>query len=177
MVGRRDRGRYLLNRALALMWLGGPLAAAGDRWRGGARSTRSIGCCRGRFPIEPDLTYPWHAWAEIVGLVAGIEDPMARQVDRPALREPRRRADRLPPRPRHDQPRGLGLEVPGEFAERRTAEEWWGGGAGRSVTLAATDRADAAPMGAQAFVDQFAGDLGPDALAHHGRARWSAGRG
>ena len=33
---------------------------------------------------------------------------------------------------------GWALEVPGSFAERRIAEEWWGGGAGRNITLAAT---------------------------------------
>ena len=34
---------------------------------------------------------------------------------------------------------GWALEIPGSFAERRTAEEWWGGGAGRNITLAAVE--------------------------------------
>ena len=68
---------------------------------------------------------------------------------------------------------GWALEVPGDFAERRTDEEWWGGGAGRSITLAATDTGS---MAAQAFLNHVAGDLGAEALTHQagpvvGRAR------
>ena len=73
---------------------------------------------------------------------------------------------------------GWALEVPGAFAERRSPEEWWGGGTGRSITLAATATGDTdgTPMGAHDFIDQFAVDLGPDAIAHRsgevlGRAR------
>ncbi len=73
---------------------------------------------------------------------------------------------------------GWSLEIPGSYAERRTADEGGGGGAGRSITLAATTTGTTAgePMSAQAFIDQFAIDLGPDAIAHRegevlGRAR------
>ncbi len=104
---------------------------------------------------------------------------MARQVAGRAAREPEPdppvgyRRDHV--RITHE---GWGLEVPGWYAERRSPEEWWGGGAGRSVTIAATRTglADGTPMAAQAFVEQFATDLGPDALTHRegevlGRAR------
>ena len=68
---------------------------------------------------------------------------MARQVVPRAMREARRPADRLSARARstisHE---GWALEIPGSFAERRTPEEWWGGGAGRRITLAATDDRD-----------------------------------
>ena len=77
---------------------------------------------------------------------------------------------------------GWGLDVPGTYAERRTPEEWWGGGAGRSITLAATQTAThgGAPMPAEMFIEQFATDLGRDALSHRagavvGRARLDDG--
>ena len=54
-------------------------------------------------------------------------------------------------------------DLPGSFAERRTDEEWWGGGPGRNITLAAIDTGT---MRAPAFLDQVARDLGPDALEH-----------
>jgi hypothetical protein len=72
---------------------------------------------------------------------------------------------------------GWALEIPGGFAEQRTAEEWWGGGNGRSITLAAVETGgDGGPMSAAAFLDQVASDLGADALTHRdgnvvGRAR------
>ncbi|MFP5342915.1 MAG: hypothetical protein ACLGIJ_08330 [Candidatus Limnocylindria bacterium] len=68
---------------------------------------------------------------------------------------------------------GWVLTVPGTFAERRTTDEWWGGGPGRSITLAATATGG---LSAQAFLHQVAADLGPEALHHEagevrGRAR------
>jgi hypothetical protein len=68
---------------------------------------------------------------------------------------------------------GWALEIPGSFAERRTDEEWWGGGTGRGVTLAAVATGDLPPM---SFLVQVAGDLGPEALTHregevHAKAR------
>src|SRR5207247_2069667 len=68
---------------------------------------------------------------------------------------------RAPVTIRHE---GWALDIPGSYAERRTPDEWWGGGAGRNITLAAVRTATASgAMGAQTFVDQFGGDLGPDA--------------
>jgi hypothetical protein len=74
---------------------------------------------------------------------------------------------------------GWELEVPGAFAERRTEDEWWGGEAGRSITLAATETGtDSGPMAAADFLRQVAPHLGHDALTHEdgeliGRARLS----
>jgi hypothetical protein len=128
--------------------------------------------------MEPGLPYPWHAWSELTAL-RGIGDPMARQAANRALKE-------IEPDPsvgyrRHDvriSHEGWALIIPGSYAERRTDEEWWGGGAGRAITLAATNTglADGTPMPAQTFLTQFAAELGPDALNHRdgevfGRAR------
>jgi hypothetical protein len=169
-------GRYLLNRALALMWLD-------VRWRppvGDDEATLLDEVHRllsRAFPIEPGLPYPWHAWAELVEN-RGIRDGMARQVaDRAAAAAP----PATPLGYRRDQVTithaGWALEIPGGFAERRTAEEWWGGGNGRSITLAAVETGgDAGPLSPAAFLDQVASDLGTDALTHRdgnvvGRAR------
>ena len=163
--------QYLLNRALALMWLQ-------VRWRkpavdGEAELLEEVHRLLSKaYPIEPDLPYPWHAWAEVVAY-SGIEDGMARQVNSRNLLE----APVAPVGYRRDpvtiSHEGWALEIPGEYAERRTDEEWWGGGAGRSITLAATDTGD---MSAQAFLAQVGGDLGREALTHQegpvvGRAR------
>jgi hypothetical protein len=159
--------RYLMNRALTLMWLE-------VRWRAPAMEGEAdlfdeIHRLLSRaYPTDPDLPYPWHAWAELASL-RGITDPMARQAAARAARQP---AADPPVGYRRDTVRisheGWSLEIPGSYAERRTTEEWWGGGAGRSITLAATPTGTAAgaPMSAQAFIDQFAIDLGPDAITH-----------
>ncbi len=169
--------RYLMNRALVLMWLE-------VRWRtpameGEADLFDEVHRLLSRaYPIDPDLPYPWHAWTELTAL-RGVDDPMARQAANNATKEP----DPVPPIGYRRQPvrinhEGWSLEVPGDYAERRTADEWWGSGGGRSVTLAATatGNADGSPMTAHAFIEQFAVDLGRDAIAHSlggvlGRAR------
>jgi hypothetical protein len=58
--------------------------------------------------------------------------------------------------------------VPGSFAERRSAEEWWGGESGRSVTLAgvSTGLEGGAPTRAEAFLSRVAGDLGENVINH-----------
>ena len=171
-------GQTLLNRALALMWLD-------VRWRTPAIDEerdlldevhRTLSRA---YPTEPTLAYPWQAWAELVEL-RGIDDPMSRQV---LARAEHDAGDgrpigyrRGPVTIRHE---GWALEIPGSYAERRSSDEWWGAGAGRNVTLAAVQTATVdGAMGAQAFVDQFGGDLGPDAIDHRangviGRARLS----
>ena len=170
-------GRYLLNRALSIMWLG-------VRWRTPALKEEGLlldevhRLLSKAYPLDPTLPFPWQAWAEVVTL-RGIDDPMVRQVVPRAMREPGGPDigyRRVPVTIVHE---GWALEVPGSFAERRSPDEWWGGGAGRSVTLAAvqTGTADGA-MSGQAFVEQFASDMGPDAIDHHagavvGRARLS----
>jgi hypothetical protein len=170
-------GRYLLNRALVLLWLQ-------VRWRapaveGEADLLDEVHRLLSRaYPMDPGLAFPWHAWAELASL-RGINDQMARQA-----------ASRAAQNPEPDTPvgyrrndvwvshEGWALTVPGSYAERRSDEEWWGGGAGRAITLAATRTglSDGTPMPAQTFLTQFAGDLGQEALSHQdgevlGRAR------
>lgn len=169
--------RYLLNRALVLMWLQ-------VRWRtpameGEADLFDEVHRLLSRaHHIEPDLPFPWHEWTELATL-RGIDDAMAEQAAMHAANEP---APEMLVGYRRDLVRisheGWSLQIPGEYAERRTAEEWWCGGAGRSVTLAATTTgtSDGAPMSAEAFIEQFAVDLGRDAMVHRageviGRAR------
>jgi len=168
--------RYLLNRALCLMWLE-------VRWRppvvdGEAATLDEVHRLLSRaFPLDPALHYPWHGWNELVGY-RGTVDGMARQVTERAGGSPAPDDPigyrRHPVTISHE---GWALEVPGSFAERRTAEEWWGGGSGRSITLAAVATGTASgPLSAQAFLDQVAGHLGADALTHRegavlGRAR------
>jgi hypothetical protein len=166
-------GRSLMNQALVLMWLE-------IRWRrpaldGEAATFDEVHRLLSRaYPLDPDLPYPWTAWAELATL-RGIDDPMARQAIARAERDgeppgPPIGYRRLPVRISHE---GWVLEgVPGSFAERRTDEEWWGGGAGRGITLAAIDTGT---MSAEAFLDQVAAGLGPDVLDH--RAGPIVGRG
>ena len=168
VVGRRDRRPSFLTRALTLMWFE-------VRWRPPALKPEGLvldevhRLLSRAFPLDPSLSYPWRAWAEIVGL-RGHNDPMARQVVARAMREAHDGVEigyrRAPVTITHE---GWALTVPGSFAEKRSAEEWWGGGTGRAITLAAVQTGtDSGSMGAQAFVNQFAGDIGPDAIDHHG---------
>ena len=170
-------GQYLLNRALVLMWLQ-------VRWRtpameGEADLFDEIHRLLSRaYPLDPELEYPWHAWTELAAL-RGIDDPMARQAALRATTEP----EPDPPVGYRRDPvvithEGWTLEVPGSYAERRSAEEWWGGGTGLNITLAATatGHPDGTPMSATEFIEQFAIDLGPDAITQRagevlGRAR------
>lgn len=183
-------GRYLVNRALVRMWLD-------VRWRRPAVTGEAAlldevhGLLSRAYPVEPDLVYPWNEWAEVVAY-RGIDDAMARQAVARAAGATGAGVQRIgyrraPVTIRH---KGWVLTVPGDFAERRTADEWWGGGPGRNITLAATatgtagagsggaGRDGAGRMTAQGFLSQVAGDLGPDALHHEagdvrGRARIS----
>jgi hypothetical protein len=158
-------GHYLLNRALCLMWLE-------VRWRPPAMTAERLllddvhRMLTKAFPIEPGLAYPWRAWAELVELL-GADDPMARQVIDRAGRQPESAPIGYRRDPVAISHEGWALEIPGSFAERRTAEEWWGGGAGRNITLAAVQTGTVSgAMSATAFVQQFAGDLGSDAIDH-----------
>jgi hypothetical protein len=157
----------LLNRALALMWFD-------VRWRPPALKPEGLvldevhRLLSRAFPLDPNLAYPWRAWAEIIGL-RGMADPMAKQAVTRAMREPATGHDigyrRKDVTITHE---GWSLTIPGSFAEKRSEEEWWGGGAGRAITMAAVQTGtDNGAMSAQAFVNQFAGDMGPDAIEHH----------
>lgn len=160
--------RHLLNRALALMWLE-------VRWRSPAiddeaRLLDEIHRLLGRaLPLDPTLAYPWRAWSEIVRL-RGLQDVLARQVIERSAREDPADADALigyRRQPVTIRQEGWRLEIPGSFAERRTGGEWWGGGVGRSISLAAIETgAGGERMSASQFLDQVAGHLGPDALGH-----------
>ena len=159
-------GQYLLNRALCLMWLE-------VRWRPPAMTRERVlleevhRMLAKAFPIDPGLAYPWRAWAELVALL-GADDAMARQVIDRAAHQPEAAPIGYRRDPVTISHEGWALEIPGSFAERRTAEEWWGGGAGRNITLAAVQTGtESGAMSAQAFVQQFAGELGPDAIDHH----------
>ena len=168
---------YLLHRALVLMWLQ-------VRWRtpameGEADLFDEVHRLLSRaYPLDPGLDFPWHAWTELT-MLRGIDDPMARQAAKRATTTP----EPDPPVGYRRDPvvishEGWMLEIPGSFAERRSAEEWWGGGTGRSITLAATatGHPDGSAMSAPEFIEQFAVDLGSDAITHRagevvGRAR------
>jgi hypothetical protein len=169
-------GRYMLNRALVLLW-------REVRWRAPAVEGEGdlmdeIHRLLSRaYPMDPALPYPWHAWAELSAF-RGINDQMSRQAATRATRE----SEPTPPVGyRRDEVRitheGWSLTIPGSYAERRSPDEWWGSGAGRSITLAATKTGSAsgAAMPAEVFIEQFAANLGPDALGH--RAGEVLGRG
>lgn len=172
-------GHYLRNRALALMW-------EEVRWRAPAiDSEKAIldevhRCLSRAYPIDPDLDYPWREWSEIIA-ARGITDAMSRGVFARLAREPGLQAvigyRRAPVTISHE---GWALTIPGEFAERRTAEEWWGASTGKTITLAATATGTdgGGRLTAQGFLGQVASDLGTDALHHEagdvrGRARLS----
>jgi hypothetical protein len=168
--------RYLLNRALCLMW-------TEVRWRAPIEGERGIHdevlkLLSRAFPLDPSLPYPWREWHELAGL-RGTMDGMTRQVETRAARAPEGPPigyRRQPVRIVHE---GWELEIPGAFAERRSDEEWWGGEAGRSITIAATEiGSGSGPMVPDEFLRQVANDLGPEALSHRsgdlvGRARLS----
>lgn len=158
--------RYLLNRALVLMW-------SEVRWRSpatdGERETieEVVRLLRKAYPFDPSLPYPWREWKELL-FMAGASDPMSDRIAREARNAgsggPRIGYRREPVVAVHG---GWALEIPGSFAERRTAEEWWAGEGGRSITLAAVSTgSENGPMTAEAFLDRVSGDLGSGALTH-----------
>jgi hypothetical protein len=167
-------GRYLLDRALSIMW-------TDVRWRipGGDGEAdlfaEVLRLLRKAYPLDPSLPYPWREWLELIQLSGPAEQPLSLVEERAAAANGslvgyRRR----PVTVVHD---GWALEIPGSFAERWTEGEWWAGEAGRSITLAAVKTgADGRPMSPEAFLRQVAGHLGSDALTHSdgpvvGRAR------
>jgi hypothetical protein len=172
--------RYLLNRALCLMW-------TEVRWRPPAGDEEKavvdeILRLLGRaYPLEPGLPYPWREWQELIQMRSPLDDPM---IDMVVARAAENTNDRPPIGYRREPVtvihEGWALEIPGSFAERRTIEEWWGGEAGRSITIAAVATGDErGPLSADGFLAQVAGHLGPEAIAQRdgallGRARVTA---
>jgi hypothetical protein len=167
--------RYLLNRALCLMW-------SEVRWRTPVDDMERnvheevLRLLARAFPLDPSLPFPWREWLELARM-RGSEDAMTRQVEAKAARAESRPLigyRRHPVLVIHE---GWELEVPGSFTEQRTAEEWSGGESGRTITIAATDTGtNDGPMSPQAFLEQVSRHLGPDALTHDdgeilGRAR------
>jgi hypothetical protein len=157
--------RYLLNRALVLMW-------SEVRWRAPATQGERITIdeilrlLRKAFPLDPELPYPWREWKELLDL-ASAADPLYDRIAREAA------AAADGPRIGYRRDKvvavhgGWALEIPGSFAERRTAEEWWAGEGGRSITLAAVSTGtEKGPMTPEAFLDRFSADLGSGALTH-----------
>jgi hypothetical protein len=174
--------RYHLGRALSLLWLE-------VRWRPpvGAEEVQLadeiLGTLRRAYPLEPGLVWPWHEWRELFTL-RGQPDPATKALlERgagPLVGGPP--PDGAQPIGYHRRPvtiihEGWALEVPGSFTSKRTLEEWSGGEAGRSVTFAGTETAEAGhPMTADRFLQQVSGHLGSDAIEHddgvvRGRAR------
>jgi hypothetical protein len=162
--------RYLLNRALCLLW-------TEVRWRPPAIeeemavADEALGLLRRAYPLESSLPFPWRAWQDLMFL-RGAEDPMARLV---AERAASSKAEaepigyrRKPVTIIHE---GWALVVPGSFAERRTSEEWFGGETGRRITLAGVETGrDGRPMSAEAFLAEVAGHLGSEVMTHAGPA-------
>jgi hypothetical protein len=157
--------RYLLNRALCLMW-------TDVRWRPpGIVDEAELmdevrGYLRRAHGLDPSLPYPWREWAELLRFRGG-DDPLAGRINAgagqadngPLIGYRRGQVTVL-----HE---GWSVAVPGSFAERRSADEWWGGDAGRSVTLAATATGTpSGPMPPEVFLDQVAGQLGEGSIPH-----------
>jgi hypothetical protein len=156
--------RYLLNRALCLMW-------TEVRWRPAADPAEKavldeVARLLWRaHPLDPSLPFPWREWAELLEL-RGVDEPATSDVREHAAATPDDRPlvgyRRASVTASHE---GWTLEVPGSFSERRSPEEWWGGEGGRSVTLAAVETGTAVgPMPAEAFLRQVASHLGTEAL-------------
>lgn len=167
--------RYHLARALTWMWLE-------VRWRPpiGATETAVVDevltTLRRAYPLEPGLPWPWDEWRELLALrgqpdaaTLGLIERAAPQIGSGSGSIGYRR------RPVTIVHAGWALELPGSFTGSRTPEEWTGGEAGRTVTLAGTPT----EMSADQFLRQVAGHLGHDAIEHAeggvvGRARLSS---
>jgi hypothetical protein len=173
--------RYLHARARCLLWLD-------IRWRAPAGEEESatldevLAVLRRGYALDPELDWPWAEWREVAAHRGTIDPATKALLDRAPASSAQ--TDGVPigyrRRPVTIVHEGWALEVPGTFAERRSGEEWWGGEAGRSVTLAGTATGTAnGPMPAEEFIDRFAAHLGSDALKHEsgpldGRARLSS---
>ncbi|HEY0443051.1 MAG TPA: hypothetical protein VGC90_02410 [Candidatus Limnocylindrales bacterium] len=159
--------RYLLNRALCLMW-------TDVRWRPPvdqaerALLERVLRMLRRAFPLDPSLPYPWREWKELLDLSASdADDPMVERVGAEAATaadEPLVGYRRRPMTVVHN---GWSLVVPGSAVIRRTPDELWIGEGDRAITVAATETAsESGPLSPEAFLTHVGGHLGTDVLRH-----------
>ncbi len=177
--------RYHLGRALTLLW-------TEVRWRPPVGTPEVavlddvLATLRFAYPLEPALPWPWAAWREAFAL-RGHNDPSTHQLLQRAASMEQAPGDIGGPvaivgyrrNPVTIVQAGWGIDLPGSFTDRRTADEWSGSDAGRTVTFAAAETAsEGIPMSPTAFLQQVAAGLGPDAMEHangtvRGRARIS----
>jgi hypothetical protein len=158
--------RYHLHRALCIMW-------TEIRWRPPtddaevATFDEALRHLRRALPMDPSLPYPWREWQEMISL-RGVSDPIEHRV---TPRAEQADASQAPVgyrrRPVTVVQEGWRLEVPGDFSERRTAEEWRGRDRGRAVTLAGgAIGTEQDPMPAETFLARVAAGLGDSVLTH-----------
>jgi hypothetical protein len=173
--------RYHLGYALTLLW-------NEVRWRPPVGTPEVtvlddvLTALRFAHPLEPDLPWPWAAWREAFQL-RGLNDPATYQLLERSAREPGTEsgaASAIVGYRRHPVTilqGGWAIDLPGSFSDERFPDRWSGSDAGRTVMLAAGPTAiDGRPMSAEAFLAEYAADLGEDALEHlagpvRGRAR------
>jgi hypothetical protein len=173
--------RYHLGYALTLLW-------NDVRWRPPVGTPEVavlddvLAALRLAHPLEPDLPWPWAAWREAFQL-RGLNDPATYQLLERSAREPGPEgvaATAIVGYRRHPVTilqGGWAIDLPGSFSDERFPDRWSGSDAGRTVMLAAGPTAiDGRPMSADAFLAEYAADLGDDALEHQagpvrGRAR------
>jgi hypothetical protein len=171
--------RYHLNRALCLMWVE-------VRWRRPATAAERevqdevLRILRRGVALDPSLPWPWPEWHEL-NTIRSIGDPVTSDVAARAAAAAQANGSRVPVGYRRGEVlvvhEGWALRVPGSFDEKRTPEEWTGGDASRSITLAGVETGTrSGPMSATAFLDQVAEHLGSDVITRDdglvlGRAR------
>jgi hypothetical protein len=157
--------RYLLNRALCLMW-------TEVRWRPAIEEGEPevvdevLRLLRRAFPLDPSLPYPWREWKELLD-IARDPDPMRDRVEGEAAAAPDGPLIGYRRQPVRVEQAGWQITVPGSFATLRTDEELRASGGDRIVTIAASPTGtDAAPMAAETFLERVAGHLGNEVLHH-----------
>jgi hypothetical protein len=157
--------RYLLNRALCLMW-------TEVRWRPAIEEGEPevvdevLRLLRRALPLEPELPYPWREWKELLD-IARDPDPLRERVEQEAAAAPEGPPIGYRRNPVRVEQAGWQITVPGSFATLRTDEELRASGGDRTITIAASPTGtDAAPMAAETFLERVAGHLGNEVLHH-----------
>ena len=137
VVVRRDRRPLPAESGPRAHVAPGPLAHARRSRARPTCSRTSIDCSRRPIRSSPTSPIPWHAWAELVAFSRhrGRDDPAGQRPLASSNRPSRRSATGATPcrsPTRAGRWRSRASTRNGELDE-----EWWGGGAGRSITLAA----------------------------------------